>query len=75
MSGKFLKISSGTIQEGVAAVVSDIAVDSNLSAAAQADITASHAAVTLGATNDPQLALSSQQLTLTKKVRRLWFGV
>jgi hypothetical protein len=74
MSGKFLKISSGVITEDTAAVVSDIAVDDNLSSEAQAAITAYHAAVTLGATNDPQLALSTQQITFTKKVRRLWFG-
>jgi hypothetical protein len=44
--------------------VSDIAVDANLSAAAQAAITASHAAVTLSMELDAILALSTQAIDL-----------
>jgi len=47
---------------------------SNTDTQVAAAVSASHAILTLGATNDPELSLSAQALTLNKKVRRIWFG-
>jgi len=49
---------------GIVAKVADVATDGNLSVAAQAAITASHAAVTLSTELDAILALSTQALDL-----------